>query len=259
VAHQVQPRQAWSCRSARAFDGANGVHSVDGPLYLLRAIGMPMCNAVRAAAPLLTCLGTDAESWSAMLPTVLGAHALHTTTASNHPSAGSVMDRSAPGETSGRGRGRFFIHTFGCQMNLADSERMAGALEAGGYTCTTDAAQADVLVYNTCSIREKAENKVYSALGRQAQRKRAHFPDVKIVVAGCVAQQEGQQLLRRVPEVDLVMGPQHANQITHLLDQAHDGQALPVHMAAVATAGRHSRRSTCSLVPCCVAAHTTAD
>jgi tRNA-2-methylthio-N6-dimethylallyladenosine synthase len=131
------------------------------------------------------------------------------------------MKRAAPAESTGR---KFFIHTFGCQMNSADSERMAGALESSGYECTTDASEAEILIYNTCSIREKAENKVYSALGRQAKRKRDHFKDVKIVVAGCVAQQEGQQLLRRVPEVDVVMGPQHANQITHLLEQADDGQ-----------------------------------
>lgn len=65
---------------------------------------------------------------------------------------------------------------------------------------------------------------MYSALGRQAKRKRDHFNDVKIVVAGCVAQQEGKQLLRRVPEVDVVMGPQHANQIHHLLSEAETGQ-----------------------------------
>ena len=65
---------------------------------------------------------------------------------------------------------------------------------------------------------------VYSALGRQAKRKRDHFNDVKIVVAGCVAQQEGKQLLRRVPEVDVVMGPQHANQIHNLLSEAETGQ-----------------------------------
>ena len=97
------------------------------------------------------------------------------------------MDRASPlVERSGR---RYHIRTYGCQMNLADSERMAGVLEAGGYTCTTDAKEADVLVYNTCSIREKAESKVYSALGLQAKRKRQHIGDLKIVVAGCVAQQ----------------------------------------------------------------------
>ena len=92
------------------------------------------------------------------------------------------------------------------QMNLADSERMAGVLETMGYSCTEEASEADVLVYNTCSIREKAEMKVYSALGRQAKRKRAQGEGLKIVVAGCVAKQEGEELLRRVPEVDLVMG-----------------------------------------------------
>ena len=65
---------------------------------------------------------------------------------------------------------------------------------------------------------------MYSALGRQAKRKRQHFNDVKIVVAGCVAQQEGKQLLRRVPEVDVVMGPQHANQIHNLVSEAETGQ-----------------------------------
>jgi tRNA A37 methylthiotransferase MiaB len=92
------------------------------------------------------------------------------------------------------------------QMNLADSERMAGVLESVGYECAVDPAKADVLIYNTCSIREKAEVKVYSALGKQAKRKRERMGDLKIIVAGCVAQQEGQQLLRRVPEVDVVMG-----------------------------------------------------
>lgn len=71
--------------------------------------------------------------------------------------AGSVMQREPPSEASGK---KFFIHTFGCQMNLADSERMAGALEANGFSCTEEASEAEVLIYNTCSIRQKAENKV---------------------------------------------------------------------------------------------------
>ena len=62
---------------------------------------------------------------------------------------------------------QYHIHTFGCQMNLADSERMAGVLDAAGYRCADDANSADVVIYNTCSIRDKAEQKVYSALGRQ--------------------------------------------------------------------------------------------
>ncbi|KAK9824523.1 hypothetical protein WJX72_011085 [[Myrmecia] bisecta] len=121
---------------------------------------------------------------------------------------------------------KYHIHTFGCQMNLADSERMAGVLESVGYTCADDANKADVLIYNTCSIRDKAEQKVYSALGRQAKRKRQHMGDIKLVVAGCVAQQEGETLLRRVPELDLVMGPQHANRIAELLDQVDQGSQV---------------------------------
>eukprot|EP00195_Chlamydomonas_chlamydogama_P011550 CAMPEP_0202907068 /NCGR_PEP_ID=MMETSP1392-20130828/41192_1 /ASSEMBLY_ACC=CAM_ASM_000868 /TAXON_ID=225041 /ORGANISM="Chlamydomonas chlamydogama, Strain SAG 11-48b" /LENGTH=553 /DNA_ID=CAMNT_0049595811 /DNA_START=24 /DNA_END=1685 /DNA_ORIENTATION=+ len=136
---------------------------------------------------------------------------------------GSVLVRPAPVNISTNGK-KFHIHTFGCQMNAADSERMAGALETAGYVCTEDPGSADVLIYNTCSIREKAENKVYSALGKQAKRKRSNVGEVKIVVAGCVAQQEGEAMLRRVPEVDVVMGPQFANQITNLLDRAEEGQ-----------------------------------
>jgi tRNA-2-methylthio-N6-dimethylallyladenosine synthase len=104
-------------------------------------------------------------------------------------------------------------------MNLADSERMAGSLEAEGYSCTEDASEASVIVLNTCSIREKAETKVYSALGVQAKRKRASMRDLTLVVAGCVAQQEGEALLRRVPELDLVLGPQHANRLGALLER----------------------------------------
>ena len=85
-------------------------------------------------------------------------------------------------------------------MNVADSERMAGQLESAGYAPVPTPEAADVLVYNTCSIRDHAEQKVYSALGRQADRKRRN-PELRIVVAGCVASQEGETLLRRVPEV----------------------------------------------------------
>eukprot|EP00878_Enallax_costatus_P014502 GHUV01015168.1.p1 GENE.GHUV01015168.1~~GHUV01015168.1.p1 ORF type:complete len:376 (+),score=81.61 GHUV01015168.1:58-1185(+) len=130
---------------------------------------------------------------------------------------GRVLVREAPANVAKNGK-RYHIHTFGCQMNLADSERMAGVLESVGYECSEDPAKADVLIYNTCSIREKAEVKVYSALGKQAKRKRDRMGDLKIVIAGCVAQQEGQQLLRRVPEVDLVMGPQFANKLDQLLE-----------------------------------------
>lgn len=125
------------------------------------------------------------------------------------------------------------ITTFGCQMNKADSERMAGILESMGFEFTDDPNQAKVIVYNTCTIRDNAEQKVYSYLGRQAKRKHQE-PDLTLVVAGCVAQQEGEQLLRRVPELDLVMGPQHANRLDSLLEQVFAGNQVvatePIHI-----------------------------
>jgi hypothetical protein len=103
------------------------------------------------------------------------------------------------------------LETMGCQMNMADSERIEGQLQSLGIRPLNPekdtAVKPDVVVLNTCSIREHAESKVYSYLGPHVKRKRAG-EDVVIVVAGCVAQQEGEALLRRVPEVDLVMGPQ---------------------------------------------------
>ena len=122
-------------------------------------------------------------------------------------------------------RGTYWITTFGCQMNKADSERMAGILEVMGYAQGSAEDQADLVLYNTCTIRDNAEQKVYSYLGRQAQRKREN-PGLTLVVAGCVAQQEGASLLRRVPELDLVMGPQHANRLESLLTQVESGQQV---------------------------------
>jgi tRNA-2-methylthio-N6-dimethylallyladenosine synthase len=128
---------------------------------------------------------------------------------------------------------RYHITTFGCQMNKADSERMAGILENMGFDWSEDPNEADLVLYNTCTIRDNAEQKVYSYLGRQAKRKHEN-PDLTLIVAGCVAQQEGEQLLRRVPELDLVMGPQHANRLEDLLEEVFTGSQVvatePVHI-----------------------------
>ncbi|NJP11437.1 MAG: tRNA (N6-isopentenyl adenosine(37)-C2)-methylthiotransferase MiaB [Leptolyngbyaceae cyanobacterium RU_5_1] len=128
---------------------------------------------------------------------------------------------------------RYHITTFGCQMNKADSERMAGILEEMGFAWADEPDDADLILYNTCTIRDNAEQKVYSYLGRQAKRKQEQ-PGLTLVVAGCVAQQEGEKLLRRVPELDLVMGPQHANRLRDLLEQVLDGNQVvatePVHI-----------------------------
>ncbi len=118
-------------------------------------------------------------------------------------------------------------------MNKADSERMAGILDGMGMSWEEDPFKADLVLYNTCTIRDNAEQKVYSYLGRQAKRKHQD-PNVTLVVAGCVAQQEGESLMRRVPELDLVMGPQHANRLGDLLEQVFQGNQVvatePVHI-----------------------------
>ena len=102
---------------------------------------------------------------------------------------------------------KLFIKTYGCQMNVYDSERMAEALGGNGYVLTDMPDDADMILLNTCHIREKAAEKVYSDLGRLKPFKDAN-PNVKIGVAGCVAQAEGSEIMRRAPMVDLVVGPQ---------------------------------------------------
>ena len=102
---------------------------------------------------------------------------------------------------------KLFIKTYGCQMNVYDSERMAEAMAADGYVTTESVEDADMVLINTCHIREKASEKLFSDLGRLRPLKAAR-PDLKIGVAGCVAQAEGAEILRRMPLVDLVVGPQ---------------------------------------------------
>ena len=126
----------------------------------------------------------------------------------------------------------YSMESMGCQMNSADAERMEGQLRALGFAKATDPADAHVVVINTCSIREHAEEKLYSHLGPTAIRKR-NGEDVAIVVAGCVAQQEGEELLRRIPEIDMVMGPQYANRLGDLLEGVFNGNQI------VATAPTH--------------------
>jgi tRNA-2-methylthio-N6-dimethylallyladenosine synthase len=142
---------------------------------------------------------------------------------------------------------RYHITTFGCQMNKADSERMAGILETMGFEWAEEPEQADLILYNTCTIRDNAEQKVYSYLGRQAKRKHEK-PDLTLVVAGCVAQQEGEALLRRVPELDLVMGPQHANGLKDLLEQVFNGNQVvatePIHIVEDITKPRRDSTIT---------------
>lgn len=127
-----------------------------------------------------------------------------------------------------KSKGKYFIKTFGCQMNVYDSERMGEALSDAGYTDTDSPESADLVILNTCHIREKAAEKVYSELGRlnKTKSKRKLQGDGTIVaVAGCVAQAEGREILSRAPVVDLVVGPQSYHRLGELISRAGEGRA----------------------------------
>ena len=117
-----------------------------------------------------------------------------------------------------------FVKSYGCQMNAYDAARMADVLGAEGYAATDKVEEADVVVLNTCHIREKAAEKVYSELGRLRVLKGerlAEGRDTRIVVAGCVAQAEGAEILSRAPSVDVVVGPQSYHRLPELLARSH--------------------------------------
>jgi tRNA-2-methylthio-N6-dimethylallyladenosine synthase len=117
---------------------------------------------------------------------------------------------------------KVFIRTFGCQMNEYDSDKMADVLAAAeGYEKTSDPAEADLILFNTCSVREKAQEKVFADLGRVKPFKQAR-PGVLIGVGGCVASQEGEAIVRRAPFVDLVFGPQTLHRLPALLAQRRE-------------------------------------
>lgn len=116
-----------------------------------------------------------------------------------------------------------YIKTFGCQMNVYDSERMATAMGSEGYTEVSSPEEADMILLNTCHIREKAAEKVYSDLGRFKPLK-AKNPDLKIGVTGCVAQAEGQEIMRRQPLVDIVVGPQAYHRLPEMVKAVEKGE-----------------------------------
>ena len=126
-----------------------------------------------------------------------------------------------------------FLKTFGCQMNVYDSERMAHLLQQDDYQLTPDMGEADVILLNTCSIREKPEHKIYSILGRLKELKDKK-PDLILGVGGCVAQQEGEKLLEKSPCLDLVFGTHAISKLPSLLDtvREHGGKLCAVEMSA---------------------------
>ncbi|HEY9011608.1 MAG TPA: tRNA (N6-isopentenyl adenosine(37)-C2)-methylthiotransferase MiaB [Devosia sp.] len=125
---------------------------------------------------------------------------------------------------------KLFIKTYGCQMNVYDSDRMADALAPHGYQPTQVLEEADLIVLNTCHIREKASEKVFSELGRlremRAEREAAGGTSFKIGVAGCVAQAEGDEIVRRAKGVDLVFGPQSYHRLPELLKRTGNGAVV---------------------------------
>ncbi|MCJ8520421.1 tRNA-2-methylthio-N6-dimethylallyladenosine synthase [Pseudorhizobium tarimense] len=124
---------------------------------------------------------------------------------------------------------KVFIKTYGCQMNVYDSVRMGDALASEGYVPTEQMEEADLIVLNTCHIREKAADKVYSALGRLREMKKARNAqgqELMIGVAGCVAQAEGEEILRREPSVDVVIGPQTYHRLPAALRRARLGDRI---------------------------------
>jgi tRNA-2-methylthio-N6-dimethylallyladenosine synthase len=120
---------------------------------------------------------------------------------------------------------KLFIRTYGCQMNVYDSERMAEAMGTEGYALTDSPDDADIILLNTCHIREKAAEKVYSELGRYKDLKAAK-PDLKIGVAGCVAQAEGEEIIARQPLVDLVVGPQTYHRLPGMMARVDRGEKV---------------------------------
>ncbi|WP_352621937.1 MULTISPECIES: tRNA (N6-isopentenyl adenosine(37)-C2)-methylthiotransferase MiaB [unclassified Mesorhizobium] len=124
---------------------------------------------------------------------------------------------------------KVFVKTYGCQMNVYDSQRMTDALAADGYAATDAIGEADLVLLNTCHIREKAAEKVYSELGRirelKAERAKAGR-EMLVGVAGCVAQAEGAEIIRRSPAVDLVIGPQTYHRLPGVLARARGGEKI---------------------------------
>ena len=124
--------------------------------------------------------------------------------------------------------GQVFIKSYGCQMNVYDAGRMADALAPSGYSRCESADGADVVVLNTCHVREKAAEKVFSELGRLRARHRGRRQRPVVVVAGCVAQAEGDEILRRAPWVDVVVGPQAYHRLPGLIARARAGGGAAV-------------------------------
>ncbi|MFV2069036.1 MAG: tRNA (N6-isopentenyl adenosine(37)-C2)-methylthiotransferase MiaB, partial [Pirellulales bacterium] len=131
---------------------------------------------------------------------------------------------------------KLYIETVGCQMNVLDSELVVASLRREGYSLTTEKRRADTILFNTCSVRQHAEDKIYSALGRLKHAKR-HHPDKIIGVLGCMAQKDQQLIFRKAPYVDLVVGPGQLHQIPQLIREIEAGSGPRMEVSLNRTEG----------------------
>ena len=134
------------------------------------------------------------------------------------------------GDTTGSAGRTYQVRTYGCQMNVHDSERLAGLLEAAGYLPAPEGSDADVVVFNTCAVRENADNKLYGNISHLAPRKQAD-PDMQIAVGGCLAQKDRDAVLTRAPWVDVVFGTHNIGSLPALLERARHNRTAQVEIA----------------------------
>ena len=144
------------------------------------------------------------------------------------PAVGSSRERSSEARERSSVR-TYQVRTYGCQMNVHDSERLAGLLEAAGYI-RADGAEADIVVINTCAVRENADNKLYGNLSHLAPRKQS-CPDMQIAVGGCLAQKDRDAVLRKAPWVDVVFGTHNIGSLPTLLERARHNRVAQVEIA----------------------------
>ena len=142
----------------------------------------------------------------------------------------SVLHQSAGEEDPASSARTYQVRTYGCQMNVHDSERLAGLLETAGYRRAPEGTDADVVVFNTCAVRENADNKLYGNLSHLAPRKQAD-PDMQIAVGGCLAQKDRDAVLARAPWVDVVFGTHNIGSLPALLERARHNRTAQVEIA----------------------------
>jgi tRNA-2-methylthio-N6-dimethylallyladenosine synthase len=140
-----------------------------------------------------------------------------------------TREAAGPADSSREGR-TYQVRTYGCQMNVHDSERLAGLLDAAGYQRAADGVDADVVVFNTCAVRENADNKLYGNISHLVPRKEAN-PDMQIAVGGCLAQKDRDAVLKRAPWVDVVFGTHNIGSLPTLLERARHNRVAQVEIA----------------------------